>query len=107
MALSVREGPCPLHREGGTFRHTRKDRSALRVRLLQSADYGTLYRMHECCFCAGPLDESLPGSLNLLILAASRVGDADAPSQELWCHGSCLAEVLPERVPFDPLLFDE
>jgi len=63
--------------------------------------------MHECCLCTRPFDELQPGSLNLLILAASRVRDPDAPSQELRCHGSCLAEVLPEKVPFDPLLFDD
>jgi hypothetical protein len=63
--------------------------------------------MNECCFCSTPLDAAEVGSLSLVIAAADRLSESHAPTQQLWCHATCLGERLPSRVPFDPAVFDD
>ena len=46
-------------------------------------------------------------TLSLLVASASRLEGQDAPTQELWCHATCLGGKLASTVHFDPFLFTE
>jgi hypothetical protein len=63
--------------------------------------------MNECCFCGTPVDPAVAGSLTFIVAAAERLREADAPTQQLWCHAACLGERLASRVPFDAGGFDD
>lgn len=59
----------------------------------------------ECCFCETDLKFSDSDALTVIVLAASRSGEATPPTQQLWCHADCLAIRLRNAVPFDPEAF--
>ena len=61
--------------------------------------------MHECCFCSQPLPESGPDVLAFVVSAADPSNEVFGPTQQLWCHGSCLGGRLASTVPFDTSVF--
>ena len=60
-----------------------------------------------CCFCQETIQVADNGTLSLLVASASRLAERDAPTQELWCHATCLGGKLSQAVHFDPFLFTE
>ena len=52
------------------------------------------------------VDADQPEALSLFVEAAARVNTPNHPSQNLWCHGACLATRLHESVPFLADAFD-
>ena len=60
-----------------------------------------------CCFCQETIQVADIGTLSLLVASASRLAEQDAPTQELWCHATCLGGKLAPAVHFDPFLFTE
>jgi hypothetical protein len=63
--------------------------------------------VNQCCFCDAAVDPFLSDSLTLVLAGASRVADADAPTQQLWCHAECLSDRLSAAVPFESTAFDD
>jgi len=61
--------------------------------------------VHPCCFCEQNLGES--DSLTLIVTAADRRTEENAPRQQVWCHPDCLGQRLAPSVPFDPQGFFE
>jgi len=70
-------------------------------------DSSTASSNAECCFCSESLDIKSTNALTLVIAAASRTAEANAPTQQLWCHPRCLGDRLAPRVPFLPDAFDD
>jgi hypothetical protein len=58
-----------------------------------------------CCFCSQSLPPESPDALALVVAAAKRINERDAPSQTMWAHAGCLAERLGSGVAFDAEAF--
>jgi hypothetical protein len=58
-----------------------------------------------CCFCSQSVRSDSPDALALVVAAAKRINERDAPSQTMWAHAGCLAERLGSGVVCDAEAF--
>lgn len=54
-----------------------------------------------CCFCGETMNDS-DWPMEMCLRSAGIAEREDAPSQTLWCHGTCLYERLQVGIAFDP-----
>jgi hypothetical protein len=63
--------------------------------------------LSECCFCSASQEWTEARALTFVVASASRVEQANRPTQQLWCHAECLQARLARGVPFDADAFDD
>lgn len=57
---------------------------------------------YVCCFCGADIEADDPLAVRVALTNLRDGHDSEAPLQQVYAHGRCLAASLIERVGFDP-----